>query len=358
MRNIKRCIALLVSIILCIILVGCNSRDNIKENDKKYQLTIMTTIFPYYDFTRAIVGDDKDIKVELLMSPGQDSHSYEPTPADVIKIDSADMFIYNGGSIEKWVDQVIYSMENKSQVQMKMMDYVEVLQEDHANADEIYAEDHHHEEEENDHEEGEEHNTEIEGEEHNIEQHDHEEDTDDDHNVELDEHIWTSPAYAITLTEKICDKLCELMPEKEKKFKQNAGDYVKQLKHIDNQFRKIVNNAEHKEIIFADKFPLKYFATEYTLNYYAAFPGCSGDTEPSARTVAFLIDKVKKHDVKGIFYLELSSQAMADVICDDTGAEKYQFNSCHNITQNQFDNNVTYIDLMQENVSVLKKALN
>lgn len=332
MKILKQGIALMLSILLCIHMAGCGSTDKIDEKkDKQYQFTVMTTLFPYYDFARAIVGEDSDIHVELLMSPGQDSHSYEPIPSDILAIDHADMFIYNGGSMEKWVEEVIDSLENKSQVQMRMMDEVNVLREEHEGAEEIYAKEHHHEEDEHE----------------------------DAHNQEeVDEHIWTSPVYAMILTQKICDRLCEMMPEKETVFRNNAENYINKLKNIDHQFTEIVNNAKHREMIFADKFPLKYFAHEYGLKYYAAFPGCSGDTEPSAKTVAFLINKVKARAVHGIFYLELSSQAMADVICDDTGVKKYPFNSCHNITQKQFDSGITYIDLMQENVAVLKAALN
>lgn len=356
MKNFKRCMALLLSILMCINLAGCSSTEKKNEKENKYKLTIMTTLFPYYDFVRAIVGEEKDVCVELLMSPGQDSHSYEPTPADVIAIDHADVFIYNGGSIENWVEEVIGSLDNPSQVQMRMMDYVKVLVEDHENVEEIYGAGHQHEEEENSHQE---HSHQEKESSHQEYSHQEEENNHQEHShEEEDEHIWTSPAYAVTLVLEICDKLCEVMPEKENKFRNNAENYVNRLKNIDQQFKEIVGNAEHQEIIFADKFPLKYFANEYDLKYYAAFPGCSGDTEPSAKTVAFLIDKVKTHGVNGVFYLELSSQAMADVICDDTGVKKYQFNSCHNITQKQFDSRVTYIDLMQENVEALRSVLN
>lgn len=345
MKVLRRCVTLFCCMTLCISMIGCGSVDKKIENKRNpYQLTIMTTLFPYYDFVRAIVGDDKEIQVELLMSPGQDSHSFEPTPADIVKIDSADVFIYNGGSIENWVEEVVDSLENKSQLRMKMMEYVETLEEDHEHMDEIYAQGHSHEEENQ--EEGE---------------HSHEEENQDDgerSHGEVDEHIWTSPSYAMTLVQEICDKLCETMPEKKEKFKKNAQNYVNQIKQVDYRFRKIVEKSQYKEIIFADKFPLKYFANEYGLKYYAAFPGCSGDTEPSAKTVAFLIDKVEDHAVKGVFYLELSSQSMADVICDDTGVKKYRFHSCHNITKKQFDSGVTYIDLMQENAAVLEAVLN
>lgn len=357
MKILKKSIALLVGIIMCFNMAGCNSNTD-KENDKnKYKLTIMTTLFPYYDFARAVVGDVNDIHVELLLAPGQDAHSFEPTPDDIIKIDDADLFIYNGGAIENWVEKVVDSLGNKSQIQMRMMEHLEkmgfVKEEEHgenhsesdldnksAHEEQIFAvEEHEHEEHEYVHEDKEM----QEGNEHNHE--------------EVDEHIWTSPVYSMILVQDICNKLCEMMPENKEIFQKNAGNYINQLKTIDRQFREIVEKSEHKEIIFADKFPLRYFADAYGLKYYAAFPGCSGDTEPSAKTVAFLIDKVKGKDVNGVFYLELSSQAMADVICDDTNVKKYQFNSCHNITQKQFDSGVTYLDLMKENAKALKAVL-
>lgn len=366
MGKMKRSIVIIISIVLCMNMVGCNTANK-NSAKNKYKLTVMTTLFPYYDFVRAVVGDENDIHVELLVAPGQDDHSFEPTPSDIIKIDNADVFIYNGGSIENWVEEVISSLDNKSQVQMRMMDYLDekgkerIFQEpeqeesvantSQSETERVFAqEDHDHEEHAHT---GEENKEETVGDGHSG----HEE-AEHNHEEEEDEHIWTSPVYAVTLVQGICDKLCEIMPEKENVFRSNTLNYVNQLENVDNMFREIVDEAEHKEIIFADKFPLKYFAEEYGLKYYAAFPGCSGDTEPSAKTVAFLIDKVKDKDVNGVFYLELSSQTMADVICDDTNVKKYQFNSCHNITQEQFDNGVTYIDLMKENAEVLKSALN
>ena len=322
MGKLKRSIVLFISLILGMSLAGCNTTDK-DSNQNKYRLTVMTTMFPYYDFTRAVVGDEQDIHVELLMAPGQDSHSFEPSPSEIIQINQADVFIYNGGSIENWVEEVIDASNHLSQVQMRMMDFLNLPKEEEHEAYDAFEEEKEHH-----------------------------------HADEVDEHIWTSPAYAMILVQKICDKLCELVPEKEKVFRTNTAGYIQQLTKVDNQFKEIVKNARCREMIFADRFPLKYFADEYGLKYYAAFPGCSGDTEPSAKKVAFLIDKVKEKNASGVFYLELSSEAMADVICDDTSAEKYQFHSCHNITRKQFDEGVTYIDLMKENAVALQLALN
>jgi len=338
---LKRYISLFIILTVCFGLSGCESSIDREKDKNEYKLTIMTTLFPYYDFARAVVGEDSDIYVELLVSPGQDDHSFEPTPADVIEINNADVFIYNGGSIENWVEEVVHSLDNQSQVRMKMMDYIDLenqsdimtsVDDEQSHDENVYAESEHH---------------------HEVERHGY---AGYEHD-EVDEHIWTSPVYAITLVQEICDRLCEILPEKSEEFQRNTYRYIKRIKGVDEQIQTIVEGAEHKEIIFADKFPLIYFAQRYGLKYYAAFPGCSGDTEPSAKTVAFLIDKVKSHEVNGVFYLELSSQAMADVICDDTEVKKYQFNSCHNITQKQFDNGVTYIDLMRENVQALNAVL-
>lgn len=374
MKIVNKIIGVALVFVLSLSMVGCNTTTNTKENTKNIKLTIMTTLFPYYDFARAVIGDVKDIDLELLVSPGQDDHSFEPTPKDVVAINNADLFIYNGGSIENWVEEVLKSLNNKSQIAMKMMDYIDddkLLTEEesegvfavneHNHNEHSHSEDEHsyenseHSHSEDDHSyENSEHSHSEDGE----DDHDEHSHSEDEHSAEYDEHIWTSPAQAALLVQAISDEICKLVPEHKAEFQNNTKAYIKKIERIDKEFREVVAGAKHKEIIFADKFPLKYFAKEYGLKYHAAFAGCSGDTEPSAKTVAFLIDKVKAADVKGIFYLELSSTAMADTICDDTGTKKYQFNSCHNVTFSQFKKGVTYVSLMEENVKVLRKALN
>lgn len=352
MKVIKKILSFVIVLTLCLSLTACGGSN--KTEKKQYKLKVMTTLFPYYDFARAVIGDIDDIDLQLLVSPGQDDHSFEPTPKDVVAINQADLFIYNGGSIENWVDTVIDSLDNKSQQQMRMMD--EIGQERLLGEEEeegVFAvSDHDHE-----HEDSHSHSQDE------TDEHSQSENTSEQENLfhtdeELDEHIWTSPANAEILVDSICQKLSKMMPEHKTQFRKNADNYIKQIKQLDTKFKNITSKATHKEVIFADKFPIKYFAKEYGLKYYAAFAGCSGDTEPSAKTVAFLIDKVKKNDVKGIFYLELSSTAMADTICQDTGTVAYQFNSCHNITNEQFKAGVTYVQLMKENAKILEKALN
>lgn len=364
MKVIKKILCFVIALTLCLSLTACGGSN--KTEKKQYKLKVMTTLFPYYDFARAVIGDIDDIDLQLLVSPGQDDHSFEPTPKDVVAINQADLFIYNGGSIENWVDTVIDSLDNKKQQQMRMMDAIgqERLLGEEEEEGVFAVSDHDHEHEDShshaqdekatdDYEDSHSHTKEHSQAGNTSEQEEH-----SHADEELDEHIWTSPANAEILVDSICQKLSQMMPEHKVQFRKNADNYIKQIKQLDTKFKNITSKATHKEVIFADKFPIKYFAKEYGLKYYAAFAGCSGDTEPSAKTVAFLIDKVKKNDVKGIFYLELSSTAMADTICQDTGTVAYQFNSCHNITNEQFKAGVTYVQLMKENAKILEKALN
>lgn len=362
---LRKSVVFIVTISMILGMAGCGKTT---EKEDNYRLKIATSLFPYYDMARAVIGDVKGIDLKMIVTPGQDSHSFEPTPSDVIQMENADVLIYNGGSLETWIDTLLDSLNNKNQIQMKMMDYVDVLNEEIVEGMDTRFEEHDHEE--NSHKEDN-HNKENHKEDsHSEENHKednhsedssndsefHNEDSEEEHE-ETDEHIWTSPVNEIIMTEKICETLSKALPEEKENFQKNAENYISQLKELDNEFRTIVENAKTNEIIFADKFPLQYFAKEYGLKYYAAFPGCGSDMEPSAKTIAFLVDKIKEDNIKAVFYLELSSHIVADAIETDTGAKPLQFNSCHNITQKQFDSGVTYVDLMKENVNNLKIAL-
>ena len=321
--KMKKILTIILSIIVAVSFNGCKATQNTEPQDDA-RIKIVTTLFPYYDFVRAVTKEVDGISITMTVAPGQDSHSFEPTPKDIIKIENADLFIYNGGTLETWVDSVLGALSNDEQV-MRMMDYVDVMEEETVEGMDLrYEHSHDHSEEMHSHSEESEHSYDEESE------HSHDEESEHSHDdKEYDEHIWTSPA--------------------------NADEYIGKIQNIDTQIRKIVNKMDKKEIIFADKFPLLYFAKEYGLSYYAAFPGCAEDTEPSARTIAFLIDKINEDKINKVYYLELSSKAVANTICEDTGAKAYEFNSCHNITEKQFQSGVTYVDLMTKNLEVLKK---
>lgn len=362
---LRKSVVFIVTISMILGMAGCGKTT---EKEDNYRLKIVTSLFPYYDMARAVIGDVKGIDLKMIVTPGQDSHSFEPTPNDVIQMENADVLIYNGGSLETWIDTLLDSLNNKNQIQMKMMDYVDVLNEEIVEGMDTRFEEHDHDEhshkednynkekhKEDSHSE-ENHKEDSHSEDSSNDSEFHNEDSEEGHE-ETDEHIWTSPVNEIIMTEKICETLSKALPEEKENFQKNAESYISQLKELDNEFRTIVENAKINEIIFADKFPLQYFAKEYGLKYYAAFPGCGSDMEPSAKTIGFLVDKIKEDNIKAVFYLELSSHIVADAIETDTGAKPLQFNSCHNITQKQFDSGVTYVDLMKENVNNLKIAL-
>ena len=351
------------------------------------RLNVVTTLFPYYDFLRQIAGDS--IRLTMVVPAGMDSHSFEPTPADMITIQNADLLVCNGGTMEQWLSQVLDSFGEGTGPKrvVTMMDCVDVVQEEivegmeegeahdhghtHVHADgTVHAGNHDHESEDHAHSE-EEHEPEdhvYSEEEHDIEEHIHSEDEDhaqeyldedDGHGVEIeyDEHIWTSPVNAKKLAGVLAEVLAQEDPAHAASYAENCASYQDKLTELDAEFREVVSHAKRRLVVFGDKFPLRYFFDEYGLEYRAAFSGCSTDTEPSAKTIAYLIDKVREEQIPAVYYLELSSPRVAEIIGEETGAEPLLFHSCHNVTRHQFDSGVTYLELMEQNVKNLKKGL-
>lgn len=302
----KRLIAILLC--LCLMLCGCTAEPEKPHDETKLQ--IVCTSFPAYDFAREIAGDRAELT--LLIKPGSEVHSYEPTPKDMIRIQESDLFICNGGESEQWAETLITPKLNT----IYMMDCVDTVEE---SADGIY----------------------------NAE----------DGEPELDEHVWTSPLNAIKISEEICNALCKLDTDKAEAYKTNFTAYKAQLMALDREFRQVIKNSGKHTLVFADRFPMRYFALEYGLDCYAAFPGCSSETEPSAKTVAYLIDRVREDKIPAVLYMEFSNQKMADVICEDTGCRKLPFYSAHSVSAEQFEQGVSYLDLMRINLNSLKEAL-
>ena len=331
------------------------------------RLNVVTTLFPYYDFLRQIAGDS--IRLTMVVPAGMDSHSFEPTPADMVTIQNADLLVCNGGTMEQWLSQVLDSFEEGTGPKrvVTMMDYVNVVQEEivegmedgeahdheHSHADGvIHDDDHDHDTEDHEHSEDE----------HKAEEYAYSEDgqdADDGHGVEIeyDEHIWTSPVNAKKLVGVLTEVLAEEDPVHAASYAEGGASYQEKLTELDEEFREVVSHAKRRLVVFGDKFPLRYFFDEYGLEYRAAFSGCSTDTEPSAKTIAYLIDKVREEQIPAVYYLELSSPRVAEIIGEETGAEPLLFHSCHNVTRYQFDSGVTYLELMEQNVENLKKGL-
>lgn len=277
-------------------------------NNKHY--TVVASNFASYDFARAVIGDFKEVK--MLLRPGAEAHNFEPTPEDIIDIKNADLFVYIGGESEEWVEKILNSNNISGSKTLELMDEVDLIEEE-----ENYSEE----------------------------------------EAEYDEHIWTSPKNAITLTQKIADRLSEINPKKAGEYSKNANQYIERLNKIDEKIREVISGANKDELIFGDRFPFLYFAREYGLKYMAAFPGCSEQTEADAATIARLIDRTREINAKVILKIELTSDKIAKTIADATDAKVMEFSAAHNVSKEDFENNVTYADLMEQNIEVLKEAL-
>ena len=330
---------------------GSQSPGAAGETGSGERLRVVTTLFPYYDFTRQIAGELVDLSV--VIPAGMDSHSFEPTPADIRKIQQADVVIANGGEMEQWLSQVLDSLNQDSLTVVYMMDYVDVVEEEVV---EGMEHDHDHGHDHDGHEEAGDHDHEAEV---CTEDHDHSLYDEDEslYEIEYDEHIWTSPVNAMKITEIIGETLKRKDPGHAEIYETAKNTYLEELKELDGEFRKIREEAVHDIMVMGDKFPLRYFADEYGLRYRAAFSGCSSDTEPSAKTIAYLIDKIREENLPVVFYLELSSHRVAEIIGEETGAKPLLFHSCHNVTRREFESGVTYLQLMEQNVKNLREGL-
>lgn len=275
------------------------------------KISVVTTIFPYYDFARSV--SKGTCEVDMLLKPGSDVHSFEPTPSDILKIRNADLFIYNGGESDEWVDSILESLgDTDKPVVMKMTDYVKPLTEMDA--------DHHAEDEE-------------------------------------DEHIWTSLDNAKTLVSKISDEVSKLDQKNKSVYTKNSLDYIEKISKVQSEIENTVNSSKSKKIVVGDRFPLLYFATEFSLDWECAFPGCSTETEPSLDRLSKLTDTIEKDKIKTILKLEMSENKVADTLADETNTKVRTFYSAESVSKEDFANNVTYVDLMERNNNALKEAL-
>ena len=348
-------IALIIIIISAVVMVfayGIKNKQVVVSEDDK--MKIVVTSFPQYDFARAVAGDKANI--QMLIKPGVETHSYEPTPDDIQKIQNADLFIYTGGENDEWVEGILDSIDTSSLKTLKLEDCVDLIEEDETvglEGVETHSHSHNHDhddEHDHDHDNEEGHD------------HDHDEDEHDGHNhsstdIEYDEHVWTSPLNAIKIVKKINAELDKIDSKNADTFDNNAEKYISEIKDIDSQIRDIVKHAKRKTLVFGDRFPFKYFVEEYGLDYKAAFPGCSDEMEPLAETVSYLVNFIRKENIPVVLYVELSNQKVADTLANETGTKTMCLNSAHNLSQQDFDKGVTYVSIMKENIKTLKAAL-
>ena len=360
-RKISSKPALLVSWLISVMLIsvlllsGCSGQNGTAADksaqgtaEESGKISVVTTIFPPYDFVREIAGEQVELK--MLLKPGEESHSYEPTPQDIIAIQESDVFIYTGGENDVWVEDILSSMPDSDCLTLKLVDCVDTVEEEHVEGMKESA-GHTHEDPDSE--------AQADGEDAD-EDHDHADESEEEaHSVhEIDEHVWTSPVNAALIVEQIKEVLIEADPSNRAAYEENAAAYEAELSELDREFREVTENAQGNLLIFGDRFPFRYFADGYGLDYYAAFPGCAGDTEPSAATMAFLIDKVKEENVPAVLKMELSNADIANAIAEATGTEVKVFYSCHNLSADDFENGETYLSMMQKNVETLKEVLN
>lgn len=368
------------------------------------RIKVVTTVFPPFDFVRAIGGDK--VEVSMLLAPGMESHTYEPVPSDIKKILEADLFIHTGSENDTWVESILPKELNR----LEMMDFVTVLMETH---DHDHHHEHHHHshgshgDHDHDHGDGQDHN-EGGNHDHGGEQgHDHSGDHDHggghsgeggesghgdhsgeqghndggdhDHSGEQghgdggdhdhghahgeehshpDEHVWTSPMNVIRIVNGILEELIRIDPANEAYYTANAEAYKKELENLDKEFRMLLNTSKRKLVVFADRFPFRYLAHEYGIESIAAFSGCSAETEVSAAVLAELIEEVKEHQIPVVFKIEFSNGGIAEAVSESTGAQIAEMHSAHNLTREEIANGETYLSLMRKNLEVLRKALN
>ena len=313
-------------------------------------LSIVTTIFPEYDWVKEILGENPNgAEVTMLLDNGVDLHSFQPTADDIIKISTCDMFVYVGGESDEWVDDALKEAVNKDMVVIDLLDALGDQVKEEEVVEGMEHEHEHEEGEEHDHEEGEDHE---EGDEH---EHEHEEGE-----IEYDEHVWLSLSNAETLVEEIKNSLVKLDAENAAVYEANYETYSKKLETLDAQYKQAVDDASVKTVLFGDRFPFRYMTDDYGLDYYAAFVGCSAETEASFETITFLAGKVDELSLKTILTIEKSDQKIANTIKENSSSKDQQIlalDSMQSTTSEDVNNGASYLGIMESNLEVLKKAL-
>ena len=333
MKKFLGVIAAVLSV--AIIFVACsngrnNNENTTKNNDDNTKLSIVTTIFPEYDWVRQKLGENQaNVDLTMLLDKGVDLHSYQPSADDMVKVSKCDLFIYVGGESDTWVDDALKSAQNKNMKVINLLDVLGNSVKEEEQVEGMQAE----EEEEEGEEEG----------------------------PEYDEHVWLSLKNAKTLCSSIADALCEIDSKNANVYKKNLNEYTKNLDALDKEYQQAVNGAKYDTLVFGDRFPFRYMVDDYFLKYYAAFVGCSAETEASFETIKFLANKVDKLGVTTVLTIEDPKHKIAQTVVENT-KEKNQkilaLNSMQSVTSDDVKNGETYLNVMQSNLDVLKQALN
>ena len=314
-------------LIILSIMPGCgNSTDNTSENKK---LSVVTTIFPIYDWAKEIAANTDNTEFTMLLDNGVDLHSYQPTADDILKISKCDMFIYVGGESDEWVNDALKESVNKDMVVINLLDVLGSK----VKEEEV-----------------------VEG----MQDDEDEDDGEDEEETEYDEHVWLSLKNAKTLCQYISDKFCEIDKNNKETYTANTKAYLEKLNTLDSEYKKAVDEAAVKTVVFGDRFPFRYLVDDYGLSYYAAFVGCSAETEASFKTIVFLANKVDELGLKSILQIESADGSIAKTIKNNTKSKNQKIltlDSIQSTTSKDIENGTTYISIMKNNLKVLKEAL-
>ena len=323
----KKLISVLCVMVLAVsMLAGCGT-DASKDNGK---ISIVTTIFPEYDWVREITKGNANVEITMLLDKGVDLHSFQPTADDIVKVSSCDMFIYVGGESDEWVEDALAEATNKNMVVINLLDVLG----DSVKEEEL-----------------------VEG----MEGEEEEEESEEEEGPEYDEHVWLSLKNAEVLCQYISDELCKIDPDNKETYETNVKAYIAQLDTLDKEYEAAVSNASVKTVLFGDRFPFRYLVDDYGLDYYAAFVGCSAESEASFETIKFLADKTDELGLNAILQIESADGKIAQTIKDTTKTKSQQIltmDSMQSVTAKDVSAGATYLGIMQENLSVLSQAIN
>lgn len=310
MKPIKLCAWILVMLLL---FTGCSQPQEAAEG---VQLVVTASLFPQYDFAREVGGDL--VSVTLLLPPGVESHSYEPSPADIIAVNESDVFLYTGETMEPWAHTIAESLEGDTAI-VDVSEGIALSETHEGNKQEESEEGHHH--------------------------------------GEFDPHIWTDPVRAMQMVENIAAAFMEQDPENAEIYRANAEAYLEKLAALDTEFRDFANSLKSRDLYFGGRFAMRYFAERYGFTCHAAYDSCAAETEPSARAVSEIIDGMKASGARAIYYEELVKPTVALSIAEELGVEALLLHSCHNVSAEEMERGATYLALMEQNLQNLKEGL-
>lgn len=323
----KKLISILCVMALAVsMLTGCGTGVS-KDNGK---ISIVTTIFPEYDWVREITKGNENVEITMLLDKGVDLHSFQPTADDIVKVSSCDMFIYVGGESDEWVEDALKEATNKDMIVINLLDVLG----DSVKEEEL-----------------------VEG----MEGEEEEEESEEEEGPEYDEHVWLSLKNAEVLCQYISDELCKIDPDNKETYETNVKAYIAQLDTLDKEYEAAISNASVKTVLFGDRFPFRYLVDDYGLDYYAAFVGCSAESEASFETIKFLADKTDELGLNAILQIESADGKIAQTIKDTTKTKSQQIltmDSMQSVTAKDVSAGATYLGIMQENLSVLSQAIN